>query len=369
MSNKYNFADSLSRPNIGRTAFDLTETKVFDTDVGTLNVGYYRYVNPGDKFQISQKMIVRLNPLVNPAYVRMYAVCHYFFVPFRQLWKDWENFLTRGVDGNDELIIPRLYNPKVNMLYTGSPYQKSYLTDDTSTATKTYLDSDTYYIVKGSFYENLGLPIPSSNTNSVFTEPVYKGTTTNNELIGYASSFKPAVSNGLSLEDIPHNFLYSAYLHIWNNYYMDENLQIPYAYHLVGENSTTYDTVQEIGNVTTNQNPLIRYGNMQSMPFYNMDKINGQEPILPPNPLLEGLLQANFKKDYFTSQLPFQQRGTAPAIPVTSSYTLDENGFLDTSSLTRTANFPNLDGSYTNGSSASFNTTRFDNLVAIVPLE
>lgn len=316
MSNKYNFADSLSRPSIGRTAFDLSESKVFDTDVGTLNVGYYRYVNPGDKFQISQKMIVRLNPLVNPAYVRMYAVCHYFFIPFRQIWPDWENFLTRGVSGNDDLEIPRMFNTARNttLYYKDIGDEALQQTDGT-------------VFLKDSFYENCGLPIPSQDSNSVFSQEIYSTNSTDN-LLGYGNVVD--MSN-TSITNIPHNFLFSAYNHVYNNYYMDENLQIPFAYKMVGFNSANAISKTDLPNPDTNGKPIFSYGANTGEPIYNMDDINGQEPILPQSPLIGGLQQVNYRKDYFTAMLPFQQRGTSPAIPVNSSYTLTNDGFVSDS--------------------------------------
>lgn len=317
MSNKYNFADSLSRPNIGRTAFDLTESKVFDTDVGTLNVGYYRYVNPGDKFQISQKMIVRLNPLVNPAYVRMYAVCHYFFVPFRQLWKDWENFLTRGVDGNDDLEIPRMFTNSGDNSFS----RELGLTTIDNIYGTTFL--------KDSFYENLGLPIPNQNSNTVFSNEIFTSLS-EDDFIGYGNVVD---IRNVSNTSLPHNFLYSAYNHIYNNYFLDENLQVPIAYNMVGFNSTNAISKTELPNPDNRGNPIFRYGANKGEPIYKMDDINGQEPILPQNPLLGGLQQVNYRKDYFTAMLPFQQRGTAPAIPVNSNYSIDLSDFDNTSSV------------------------------------
>lgn len=337
MSNKYNFADSLSRPSIGRTAFDLTESKTFDTDVGTLNVGYYRYVNPGDKFQISQKMIVRLNPLVNPAYVRMYAVCHYFFIPFRQLWPDWENFLTRGVSGNDDLEIPRMFS-NMNQVQFGNYFK------DIGEESLQPVDGTIFF--NNSFYENLGLPIPNQNSNTVFRQEIY-GTNNTNSFLDYGNVVN---ITDVPMTSIPHNFLYSAYNHIYNNYYMDENLQVPIAYKMVGYNSNTRIEKTELPNPDTHGKPIFTYGCNAGGPIYNMDDINGQEPILPSNPLFRGLQQVNYKKDYFTAMLPFQQRGTAPAIPVNSTYSLTTDGFLSTSQNFTTFNhyYDTSDGQYTN---------------------
>ena len=32
---------------------------------------------------------------------------HYYFVPYRLLWDDWEDFITGGVDGQDASVVPR----------------------------------------------------------------------------------------------------------------------------------------------------------------------------------------------------------------------------------------------------------------------
>lgn len=49
---------------------------------------------PGDKFQVSAEAMVRFAPLVAPMYHRCDLYIHYFFVPNRILWSNWEDFIT-----------------------------------------------------------------------------------------------------------------------------------------------------------------------------------------------------------------------------------------------------------------------------------
>ena len=37
---------------------------------------------------------------------------HYFFVPYRLLWDEWEDFITGGIDGEDTSTLP-LWQPSV----------------------------------------------------------------------------------------------------------------------------------------------------------------------------------------------------------------------------------------------------------------
>lgn len=48
---------------------------------------------PGDKFSISCESLIRLAPLVSPLMHRIDAYFHYFFVPNRLVWNNWEKFI------------------------------------------------------------------------------------------------------------------------------------------------------------------------------------------------------------------------------------------------------------------------------------
>lgn len=77
-------------------------------------------VLPGDTFQHSTSVLVRLSPLSAPVMHSMSVRIHHFFVPHRLAWpKDYpsagspvsfEEFITGGPDGNDATEMPSLIN-------------------------------------------------------------------------------------------------------------------------------------------------------------------------------------------------------------------------------------------------------------------
>ena len=223
----------------GRSLFDLSYDKKFTCDMGKLIPIMCDECVPGDIFEISNGAIVRFQPLVAPVLHQIDMYVHYFYVPYRLLWDDWEEFITGGVDGDDATAIP--------------------------TWTPTGSGND-----KGTLWDYLGFPI---NVVATGAEPI----------------------------DFPRR----AYNFIFNEYYRDETLQTEIA--------------------LTNETILIR----------------------------------NWEKDYFTSALTFQQRGTAPALPIagTSHAVWDSGSVINgvpatTVGVNTIASNPYL---YTNGVGASGN--------------
>jgi len=60
-------------------------------------------VIPGDKFRIRTETMIRFAPMVAPVMHRMNVFIHYFFVPNRILWDNWEKFIT---DNNGQGNVP-----------------------------------------------------------------------------------------------------------------------------------------------------------------------------------------------------------------------------------------------------------------------
>jgi hypothetical protein len=57
---------------------------------------------PGDKFDIGCESLIRFAPMIAPVMHRMDVSMHYFFVPNRILWDNWEKFIT----GNADVVPP-----------------------------------------------------------------------------------------------------------------------------------------------------------------------------------------------------------------------------------------------------------------------
>nr|WAE43346.1 MAG: major capsid protein [Microviridae sp.] len=181
----------------GKSVFDLSYEKKLTCNHGQLIPIMCDEVVPGDHLKIGNQAIVRYFPMVAPILHEINMYVHYFFVPYRIMWTDWQNFITGGLDGQF-----------VGTLPTWSP---------TNTAS-------------GSLWDFLGFP----------------------------TGVNP-------LGALPLDFTRVAYNTIYNEYYRDETLQSAIA--------LTSEVIQN----------------------------------------------RCWEKDYFTSSLPWQQRGTAPALPISGT--------------------------------------------------
>ena len=180
-----------------KSLHDLSYSKTFTCDMGQLIPVMCDELVPGDVFDLGNEAVLRFQPLVAPILHSVNIYAHYFFVPYRLLWSDWEKFITGGEDGQFTASIPSW--------------------------TSTEQDA-----TEGSLWDYLGFPLVE----------------------------------GLKVNAFPKR----AFKFIWNEYYRDENLQ----------------------------NEL----NISD------DSDNTQ------------ILSRNWSKDYFTSSLPWQQRGIAPSLPI-----------------------------------------------------
>jgi Capsid protein (F protein) len=91
MKNLFN-SIKLMRPK--SNAFDLTHDVKLTANMGNLTPICALDCVPGDKFKIDAESIIRFAPLIAPVMHRMDVSMHYFFVPNRLLWNNWENFIT-----------------------------------------------------------------------------------------------------------------------------------------------------------------------------------------------------------------------------------------------------------------------------------
>lgn len=94
-----------------RSKHSLSHTHLTSCDMGELiPIGHYE-VLPGDSIQQATNMLVRAAPLLAPVMHPVDCRIHHFFVPYRLLWDDFENFITGGPDGMDNTDRPwKLFN-------------------------------------------------------------------------------------------------------------------------------------------------------------------------------------------------------------------------------------------------------------------
>lgn len=116
-----------------RSRFNLSHDRLLTTQIGRLTPILCQEVIPGDTFRLSTELFARLLPLQTPAMARFDIYTHFFFVPNRLIWTEWEDFITGGKDGKAKPTFPttsykaikgagdRCITPGSNLDYLGFP--------------------------------------------------------------------------------------------------------------------------------------------------------------------------------------------------------------------------------------------------------
>ena len=89
--------NDVKQANPGKSVFDLSYSKLLTCDMGQLIPVVCDEMVPGDTFDMGAEIIVRFQPLVAPILHPINVYVHSFFVPYRLLWDQWEDFITRGL--------------------------------------------------------------------------------------------------------------------------------------------------------------------------------------------------------------------------------------------------------------------------------
>ena len=198
--------------------FDLSHDVKMSFQMGKIVPTCLMDVVPGDRFDIQVENMLRFAALISPVMHRVNVTTHYYFVPNRILWNDWEDFITGEAE-------------------TTHPYIQLTPTEE--------LDV-------GSLGDYLGFPTGSIGTGTLEVNA----------------------------------FPLAAYIKVWNEYYRDQNLQTEINELNLGggDNSTNY----------------LAY--LQGAPFNRA-----------------------WMHDYFTSCLPFAQKGDAALLPLGTFSDVDVN--------------------------------------------
>jgi len=92
-----------------RTAFDLSHERKLSCKMGQLIPIMNDEIMPGDTFKVRTEVLVRLAPMIAPVMHRTNVFIHYFFVPNRIIWDQWEEFIT----GQEDLLVPVFTKPDI----------------------------------------------------------------------------------------------------------------------------------------------------------------------------------------------------------------------------------------------------------------
>lgn len=209
---KANLFNSVQLPKVGSNVFDLSHDVKMSFKMGGLYPTCVMECVPGDKVKIGTETMLRFAPLIAPVMHKVNVTTHYFFVPNRILWPNWEQWIT----GNLDVQAPWVY-------YDGIPVK--------------------------SLGDYLGFPTQAAFNDKYYPDP-----------------------NAMVLSPFP----IAAYNKIYNEYYRDQNLQ-----------TSLVDTLTD-----------------------------GANNSLFGDTIKAGVQNRAWQHDYFTSCLPWAQKGDAVTIPI-----------------------------------------------------
>lgn len=239
----FNLFNSIPLLKPRKNAFKLSHNVKLTCEMGQLVPIFVQDVLPSDRFKLSVSSIVRFAPLLAPIMSEVDVFFHFFFVPNRIIWSEWETFMTGSKNGRkldeDQVPVP----PRI--VFDGNILNSA--------------------LKNGQNWANNG------------HAPLTHGSLA--DYLGF-QTFKSGITfnNGhYPLDELP----FRAYYKIWSDWYRDENLI----------DDVLPDYIDNSGDrLITNSN------------------ITDVENLMQ-------LRRRCWKKDYFTSALPFAQKGDDVFIP------------------------------------------------------
>lgn len=110
MKKSGNLFQALDKAPISRSAFDLSHEHKTTFDMGQLIPISCIECIPGDIHRIGAAAVLRMQPMLAPILHQVKLRYYSFFVPYRLLDDQWEEFITRGEDGESVVALP-LFKP------------------------------------------------------------------------------------------------------------------------------------------------------------------------------------------------------------------------------------------------------------------
>jgi len=80
-------------PNVPRSVFDRSHGNKLTMDAGYLIPFFVDEALPGDTMSMNVSMFGRIATLLTPIMDNLYLDTHFFFIPYRLVWENWEKFM------------------------------------------------------------------------------------------------------------------------------------------------------------------------------------------------------------------------------------------------------------------------------------
>lgn len=273
-----------------RSKFDLSRITNLTADSGMIIPFDFFETLPNDSFNLSAEVALETLPTITNVLTPYHVRTHWYYIRNSDLWKGWNTFITKGRTGNIELEIPKTRPYLANI---GARYRD----DDGQIQTATITGNATH-----SLASYLGA-LPTHNPEKSYHTTWFRGDN--------------GTSTGYDNPDLISALPFMAYQSICKYNYVNQNLlqnnkalfpdegdsdwRIPYDWEANADDGAIY-TVS--GESIESGIDIEANGQYEKIADVNGIYSNDDNVVL-----LNALRYAPFEDDYFTTALPWQQRG------------------------------------------------------------
>lgn len=312
-----NFFKSLKpHADLGHSVFDLSQKHVFSSKSGMADPVSPIEVVPDDHFQINVGSLHRTMTMNTAAFLRGKFRYDFFFVPYTQIWHNFNQFIDQRKDRHSARSLDFQYCPVFNLGAILALGLMSFRKYHWNQANLTTLDCDIYGVpfIFGlvRLLDMLGygnyspLLIPTEPINPA-TGNAWAGTERDDAFtaaLNYASQFDDKYCN---------LFRIAAYQHIWYDYYRNKYYDETFDF-----GSITYDYIYTFNFDDLACNTFASSVLSYSVPLYtDSDATWSQSSIVRAMQLFTPRY-VQWKKDLFTSTLPGTQFGSVSSVDFSS---------------------------------------------------
>lgn len=296
MSNK--LFTTVPVPKFPRSNFNLSRPVLFTPRMHKEYPTEIIEIIPGDGMKIHTEAFAKSMPMIAPTFAKMDVAQESFFVPCWQLSEHFDDFITGGERGT--------YTDKMPFVTIGWLYEKLYnlfyvclgVSSTDTDAPAIYNERLTYF---QDVLESLDImrSVPVTVPTFILMGSSWDGSIASNNVSSFTTLNSRLSGSPLRINLLP----FAAVLKIWSEFYRDENLCEDLFEMYWNGSLTGLDFSKQVGNV----------GQVISSSFYNTASWEARLSFLH---ALFGLKSRAWKKDYFTSALPFVQKGPEVQLPL-----------------------------------------------------